>query len=121
MWSLNLSRRLLEFILPVPRPLPVGPGNAQREHGLGVVGRPPGAGALEALLHHMAVRAFDLAGADGKALREGALVVEMIEAVAQVAMTGPYRASASGMLAGSSASLNAAKTTALLLFFMRFF
>ena len=82
-WSSNLSCCVLEIILPVPTPLPVRPGNAQREHGLGVVGLPPGAGALEALLHHIAVRAFDLAGADGQALREGALVVEMIEAVAK--------------------------------------
>jgi hypothetical protein len=91
MWSSNLSCCLLEITLPVSRPLPVCPGNTQREHGLGVVGRPPGAGALEALLHDIAVGTFDLAGADGQPLREGALVVETIESVAQIAMTGPYR------------------------------
>ena len=91
MWRPDLSRCLLEGVRPVGVPLSVRAVDAQGEHGLGVVGRPPGAGALESLLHHIAVRAFDLAGADGQALREGASVVEMIESVAEIAMTGPYR------------------------------
>ena len=91
MWLPELSRSLLNETLPVRCPLPVGPGRAQREHGLRVVRRPPRAGALEALLNHIAVGTFNLAGADRQALRQGALIIEMIEPVAQIAMARPYR------------------------------
>lgn len=84
-------------------------------------GGPPSAGALEALLHEIAVGTFDLAGADGQPLREGALLVKLMEPVAQIAMAGRTGASASGTAAGSSASPNAARTAVLSLFFMRFF
>ena len=122
MRSSELSRRLPQVLLPACRPLPVGPSDSQRDHGLGVVRPPPGAGALEALLNHVAVSAFDLARADGQALREGALVVQMSESVAQIAMAStPGGASASGTVGGSSAVPNAANTRVLWLLFKRFF
>ena len=48
---------------------------------------PPGAGTFEALLHEVAMRALDLAGADGEVLAQRLIVVELIQTLAEVAMT----------------------------------
>jgi len=52
----------------------------------GICRTPPCARGLQALLNNVAVCAFNLARADGKALRHGALIVELVWAMAQVSV-----------------------------------
>ena len=56
---------------------------------LGVMFAPPSAGTFEALLYEIAMRALDLTGADGEVLAQRLIVVELIPALAEVAMTDP--------------------------------
>src|SRR5271163_2420209 len=52
---------------------------------------PPSSGPLQALLGDIAMRAFDLSGADRQVLGQGVPVVQLIAAIAQIAMASPYR------------------------------
>src|SRR5258708_38907370 len=49
---------------PIVLPISVEAVDPKREHVLGVLDAPPGAGELQALLHDVAMRAFDFAPAD---------------------------------------------------------
>ena len=88
---------------PIVAALPVRAVEAQRQHGLDIRRRPPRAGQLEPLLDHMAVGAFDLARADGQAPPQSAPVIQLGQAVAQVAVAGGHRAAAAGFQAGDAA------------------
>ena len=52
---------------------------------------PPGAGPFEALLRDIAMRAFDLAGADRQIVGQGVTIVQVVRPIAQIEMASPHR------------------------------
>ena len=58
---------------------------------LGMVFTPPSAGALHALLNDVAVGAFDFSRTDGQAPLDRVLVIELIRAIAEIAVALPDR------------------------------
>src|SRR5512143_616797 len=85
------SRSFLFDPLPIGLPLPVDPVQPECQHRLDMIGRPPGAGELEPLLDKVAVGALDFPGTNRKASLEGALIVQLIEAVAEIAIASGDR------------------------------
>lgn len=83
--SKNRSRGLLDVVVPVVLPTVVGTVQAQCEHPFGILWCPPGTGAFQALLHDVAVRAFDFPRTDQQGARQGTLVVELVGAIAESA------------------------------------
>jgi len=76
---------------PIGLPVVVSAGDAQGEHIFGMFHAPPSSGPLQALLRDIAMRAFDLTGADRQILGQGVPIVQLIAAIAQIAMTSPHR------------------------------
>jgi hypothetical protein len=56
----------------------------------GMLDAPPGAGPLEALLGDVAMGAFDLARADRQSFGQGLAIVQLVGAIAEIAMAGPH-------------------------------
>ena len=76
---------------PIGFPVVVSAGDAQGEHIFGMFHAPPSSGPLQALLGDIAMRAFDLSGADRQILGQAVPIVQLIAAIAQIAMASPHR------------------------------
>ena len=76
---------------PIGCPIAISAVDAQREHIFGVLHAPPGAGQFQALLRDIAMRAFDLAGADRQIVGQGVTIVQLVPPTAQIAMASAHR------------------------------
>jgi hypothetical protein len=68
----------------IAEPLLVSAHGTEVEHGLGVIGKPPGAGEFEAFLDEISMGAFDFAGTDGEMGLYRGQIIELSGAVGEV-------------------------------------
>ena len=76
-------------------------GDAQGEHGVGALDAPPSSWQLQALLCDLAMRAFDLSGADRQIPGQGVTIVQLVFPTAQIAMASSDGSLIVGQLRGS--------------------
>ena len=69
----------------------VGTQDAKLGDGIGMNWQPGGAWAFESGVEDVLVTRFDEAGADGEPLGESRWVVESVESIGKIAMSGPHR------------------------------
>jgi len=87
---LDRSSSLLDAALPRGFPPMIGPVQTQGQQVFRVAGQPPGTGAFQSLLNDGPVRAFDLPGADRPSFLRSALIIQLPEAVREVAVAAAH-------------------------------